>query len=393
MLSRRSLRIKVMQKLYAYEQAKNANLLMAQDLVAETFAPDLNSMVKQDLQRLEGLKQLALLQLNELVQQKPSDDDGVPAEAQKAAKDAFRYFEDRNKKDRSVIGRTMLDEAERVYELYLRLLLLAVELGDEARLADERKYYEVEDEAPSPTNYKSAPFANNQLVEALRSDAKLKAEGIRYNVHWEGDLRSIVRQLLRDVLKPNETFKAYCEATQHSTADERQMVWQVLKSLVLKSEVGLNYFEEIDLNWAEDEDVVLGMLKKTFKDWEETQRIELQPLSPSWDDDKYYFEDLFKYTIESDTQFEALIERQTANWDVNRLALTDKILLKMALTEMVKFPSIPVKVTINEIIDIAKDYSTPKSGQFVNGILDVLSQQLTKEGTIRKSGRGLIDKK
>ena len=271
--------------------------------------------------------------------------------------------------------------------------MLAVELGDEARLADERKYYEVEDEAPSPTNYKSAPFANNQLVEALRSDAKLKAEGIRYNVHWEGDLRSIVRQLLRDVLKPNETFKAYCEATQHSTVDERQIVWQVLKSLVLKSEVGLNYFEEIDLNWAEDEDVVLGMLKKTFKDWEETQRIELQPLSPSWDDDKYYFEDLFKYTIESDTQFEALIERQTANWDVNRLALTDKILLKMALTEMVKFPSIPVKVTINEIIDIAKDYSTPKSGQFVNGILDVLSQQLTKEGTIRKSGRGLIDKK
>lgn len=393
MLSRRSLRIKVMQKLYAFEQAKSANFQMAQDLIAMTFAPDLNSMERQDLQRLEGLKQLALVQFGEMVDRKISEEEALPPKAQKAAEEALKYYEDRNKKDQSNIGRALLDEAERVYDLYLRLLLLALELGDEAKLLDERKYYEIEGEEPSPNAYKTAAFAQNALVVALRNHAGLKAEGIRHQAHWDGEQRLFVRQLLKDVVKPNELFRVYCETQNHTLSDERQIVWQVLKSIVLKSDLGLNYFEEADINWAEDEDVVLGMLKRTFKDWEETQRFELQPLSPSWEDDRYYFEDLFKYTIESDTDYEALIERQTANWDIERIALTDKILLKMALTEMVRFPSIPVKVTINEIIDIAKEYSTPKSGQFVNGILDVISQQMSKEGTIRKSGRGLIDKK
>ena len=102
---------------------------------------------------------------------------------------------------------------------------------------------------------------------------------------------------------------------------------------------------------------------------------------------------LFSQTVEKEYELEQIIGKKANNWDVSRMAVTDMIILKMALTEMMIFPSIPVKVTINEFIEISKNYSTPKSKQFVNGILDVLANELSSKGIIKKSGRGLIDNK
>ena len=109
------------------------------------------------------------------------------------------------------------------------------------------------------------------------------------------------------------------------------------------------------------------------------------------EDDKLFFEELFDYSVTEDKQLSAWIGDQTKNWESDRLAVADFIILKMALAEMVKFSSIPVKVSINEYIELAKNYSTPKSGQFINGILDVVSGRLVREKVINKSGRGLID--
>jgi transcription antitermination protein NusB len=97
--------------------------------------------------------------------------------------------------------------------------------------------------------------------------------------------------------------------------------------------------------------------------------------------------------LDNDEDYEKIITDQTQNWDGDRLAMTDLLILKLGLAEMINFSSIPTKVSINEYIELAKNYSTPKSGQFINGLLDVLSQKLQKEGVIRKSGRGLIDNK
>ena len=102
---------------------------------------------------------------------------------------------------------------------------------------------------------------------------------------------------------------------------------------------------------------------------------------------------MYDDTLDEEDQYEELIDEKAKNWDIERIATTDRILLKMAIQEMVNFPSIPVKVTINEYIEISKKYSTPKSKQFVNGVLDVIAVDLQKEGVIRKSGRGLIDNK
>ena len=134
------------------------------------------------------------------------------------------------------------------------------------------------------------------------------------------------------------------------------------------------------------------MLIKTFK-FASVEELALQPLAMNWEDDKYYFIDLFNNVLDNEESYEKIIIDQTQNWEGDRLAMTDLLILKLGLAEMIHFPSIPVKVSINEYIELAKNYSTPKSGQFVNGLLDVLSQKLQKENIIRKSGRGLIDNK
>jgi N utilization substance protein B len=132
------------------------------------------------------------------------------------------------------------------------------------------------------------------------------------------------------------------------------------------------------------------MSTKTFK-IEALEDLSLQPLALQWEDDKSFFEDLYEFTLDSDKDLNGWVEAQTKNWESDRLAMTDFILLKMAIAEMIKFPSIPVKVSINEYIELAKNYSTPKSGQFINGILDEISIRLMSEKIIQKSGRGLID--
>jgi transcription antitermination protein NusB len=108
-------------------------------------------------------------------------------------------------------------------------------------------------------------------------------------------------------------------------------------------------------------------------------------------EDKIFAEKLYLRTIEKHEELDAEITKRLANWDLTRLALIDKIVIRMALTELMEFPDIPTKVTINEAIEIAKKFSTGKSGMFVNGILDTACQDMVKEGRINKAGRGLID--
>ena len=136
------------------------------------------------------------------------------------------------------------------------------------------------------------------------------------------------------------------------------------------------------------------MIAKTLKSIEEGDSdFELTEMSYNWEEDKEFFEMIFEKTLDEEAKYEDMIAQKAKNWDIDRISETDKILLEMAIQEMINFPAIPVKVTINEYIEISKKYSTPKSKQFVNGVLDVIAVDLQEQGVIRKSGRGLIDNK
>ena len=150
----------------------------------------------------------------------------------------------------------------------------------------------------------------------------------------------------------------------------------------------------MDISWSEDKHILKSMIVKTFKNIEkENDTIDPILLSNNWEEDKDFFEKLFEITVGHDKEYEKLIAEKSKNWDIERIAIMDKIILKMALCEMIHFPSIPVKVSINEYIELSKNFSTPKSKKFVNGILDVLSEELKDQGIIKKSGRVLIDNK
>ena len=112
-----------------------------------------------------------------------------------------------------------------------------------------------------------------------------------------------------------------------------------------------------------------------------------------WEDDLIFMNTLFEKTTQIEKSNKDLIANNTKNWEVDRLPLTDRVILEMAITELINFPAIPVKVTINEFIELTKHYSTPKSAKFVNGILDVIAKELLTSGAVKKSGRGLIDNK
>tara|TARA_B100001245_G_scaffold217558_1_gene186127 strand:- start:1413 stop:1922 length:510 start_codon:yes stop_codon:yes gene_type:complete len=169
----------------------------------------------------------------------------------------------------------------------------------------------------------------------------------------------------------------------------------MFKKIIFKNESVSEYLSEMDLRWSENKPILKSLVAKTFQDYEQEldPPFELKSVSKNADEDMEFFNVMFDETLAKSSELDALIEKKIKNWDISRVAMTDRIILKMAITEMMQFHSIPTKVTINEFIEISKQYSTPKSKQFVNGILDVLANELTSDGVIRKSGRGLIDNK
>ncbi|MBO9638696.1 transcription antitermination factor NusB [Siphonobacter aquaeclarae] len=381
MLNRRTLRIKAMQTLYALHQAERSNYQLAQDFIVETLQPDLNSMEKQDPERFEGLRKLALLQLEETVNRTVSDEE-IPAEARRVATEAVNYYRQKTLSDRQRVLRTATDEIEQIYNQYLTILLLLLELGDEARLHDERKYLD--------DGYNTRSFADNQFITALRELSTFESEVIRRNLKWtEEDRVQYIRPFFKDI-RQDETFRQYCQRSIHTAAEDADIVMHLVKQLVFKNELIKAVFDEQNLYWAEDKDILRSLTTKTIKSFQEGD-LRLQTLLPGGDDDVQFFKDLLRHTLDNEERFIGFITEQVTNWDSERIAITDKILLMMALSEMIYFPGIPVKVTINEFIEVAKDYSTPRSGQFLNGVLDTLSAKLRENGTIRKSGRGLID--
>jgi len=389
MLNRRLLRIKVMQALYALRQAESSNRQLALDGVTDLFHPDLNSMLPQDKRQLEGYRKLAHLLFEEAVkagQPAQDDDNDTPVKVLKAANDGYLFYQIRGKKDRQHLAQMMIKQVNGIYDDYLRVLTLLVELGKVAQTDRERVNRNV-DEVPFPFE---STLTDNTVIQALAAHQPLQNEALRHSISWTDD-PAFVRKALREALKTDDTYRAYCEQRTHTPDEDQALAQYVLRTLVFKHEIIRDHLAEIDLSWTENSDVVRGLAIKTLKSAQSLTGLQLEPLTDDWDEDELFLNTLFEQSVENDADYEQLLSDQLQNWDVERVAMLDKIILKLAVCELLSFPNIPVKVTINEYIELAKAYSTPKSGKFVNGILDNLSEKLLTSGRLRKSGRGLLD--
>lgn len=391
MLNRRILRVKAFQNLYAYEQCKTSNHNLARDFIKESFLPDLNSMEVQDKAELNREAQIAL----EIFEKNRNNIDAIEnAEAspkiKRAVKEAIAQYRNANLRDREFLLKNMITSAERIPQLYLLAIELIQAFADHVGKEYERKRKLAGRQAVGFSS--ELNLHRNKILEKLRNSPAYQAALAKNNVNLD-DIELEIKEWFREYVKPTEEYQTYISTEQPTTEQDAEIVEAILKKILFKNEVILNYFAEKDLNWTENKAVVRSLAAKVIKNVLNSEVSDLPEIAMNWEEDKEFFQNIFNFTIEKDAKNRELIAQKTKNWDIDRLAFTDKVIISMALTEMQQFPSIPVKVSINEYIDISKTYSTPKSKQFVNGLLDVMSKELTEKGKIRKSGRGLLDNK
>jgi N utilization substance protein B len=376
MLNRRTLRIKIMQMLFAYEQCKEANYVLGLDSIEETFKPDLNSMKVQNKEMLKGQREVATSLFEKKFNGETVLESSDPR-VQTSIDDALSLVAKLTKKDYTYFRKHIVIEVEKINGLYISVLNLIPAL---------------ESVAAQDKRVSAAAFSCNPFVPALREHPGLRKETLRNGGNWDQQM-DVVRGWWRDCVKTDKTVQDYLALAKPEAADHLQFIKHLVRKLILGKTPINAWYEDHDLWWAEDHEIVRSMTDKTLKSMDDDGSIEIQKLSLNWEEDKEFIERLFTSAAQLDTEYHELIASHTKNWEVERLPLTDRVILHMALAEMLAFPNIPVKVTINEYIELAKEYSTPKSRQFINGILDVLSKEMVRSGKIRKSGRGLIDNK
>ncbi|MCF2492126.1 transcription antitermination factor NusB [Dyadobacter chenhuakuii] len=388
MLNRRLLRTKAVQALYARQLTRDANRLLALDHIEAAFQPDLNSMEFQDRAKLSGMRKLAGMTLDEFIKHgKPKEDEELPEQVIRVARSAFEAYSRQTTSDGEKMVRRVLNETESIYVDFIRVLSMLIELSHQAKIDRERRYDDPE--APFP---KDAGLDTNRVIQVLIADKTLEEEIIRNGINWSNEM-NLIRKIYREALRKDEEYTAYCKNASHTPEEDQAIVQHVLRQVILKHEVPLEYLEQRDLYWVDHSELIRSLAIKTLRSADNSATFEISPLTKDWEEDRFFVEELCRIVVEESDQYDVYLDEHLKNWELDRIALVDLIILKTALAELIHFPGIPVKVTINEFIEIAKRYSTPKSGKFVNGVLDVLSVKLAKEGVIRKSGRGLIDNK
>lgn len=205
---------------------------------------------------------------------------------------------------------------------------------------------------------------------------------------WAGN-PDLIRTLYQS-LCTQEFYRKYMASEERSFREDAQLLADIYMNMLEENEALENVLEEQSILWSDDLGYVLTMVARTVSGMKEShEQIKLMPKFKS-EDDLEFAKRLFRNSIIRFDEHKTLIDRYTSNWDVERVALMDNIILDVAITEAESFPSIPIKVTLNEYIDIAKYYSTASSSTFINGVLDKVTATLTEEGKIKKTGKGLL---
>jgi N utilization substance protein B len=291
--------------------------------------------------------------------------------------------------DRSKAEKELLLSIERMYDMYLFLMLALPEMKRAAlnRQAELKKKMRPTPEELNP----NTKWVDNTLVLAIENSKELYKVSEARKVNWLGaENQEIFRKMHLNLLE-TELYFEHMNNGQEGDEEDLNFALQVFKQEVANSTLMQHFFDEKSIYWADDLDLCASMAIKTMKAWKPGSVFEIMPLFKENDDERDYILTLLHETIKRDEAHEKDILTLAENWELDRIAKMDMLLLKMGLTELQACPSIPTKVTLNEYIEISKFYSTPKSNVFINGILDKAIAKLTQEKRIQKVGRGLLN--
>ena len=236
-------------------------------------------------------------------------------------------------------------------------------------------------------------LSDNKAVNFIETNSKVIDGLIKYENKWNKETEEI--RVWYKILLEEDFYKEYIRIDSPTFEDDYNFFAELILKFLIKNEVIVKFFEENNIFWSEDFLIVRSMLKKTVKSMNSSNfnTFAVASLSDDIKEDLKFASSLFDIVVQDTGEYDVYIKKYAKNWDLERITLMDRSILRMGIGEMLTFSNIPVKVTINECIDIAKNYSSPKSGKFINGLLDVISLNLHKEGKIIKSGKGLIDNK
>ncbi len=280
----------------------------------------------------------------------------------------------------------LLYNIKKATDLYVLQVLLMVEVRNLAleHIEIKKKNYLATAEDKNP----NLRFINNEVILAISESQEIKEFVSKSKLMVWKDNREYVRILLDEMIE-SELYSNYLNSEKTGFDEDKNFIIELFKNIIAPNEKLFDYYESLNLSWVDDYPLVNTTILKGIKQMRKGSFISLQQLEVKEDDEAFMI-DLFRKTGLHQQEFTSEIDEKTPNWDTERIADMDMILIKMALTEFLYFPSIPTKVTINEYIEIAKDYSTAKSSYFINGVLDKLLKDYNKSGRLNKIGRGLL---
>jgi N utilization substance protein B len=235
---------------------------------------------------------------------------------------------------------------------------------------------------------------DNKVILQIDENVSLNKLYKELKINWSNDADFIV-QVNHEIVNLPE-YQEYMKNSQRSYKEDKDLVLAIVEKVFVESELIHWFFEEKNIHWFDDYNEALLMLYKNIQQFKESQGNHcsiaslFKETSEDEESDKEFYKRLYTLTLAHNREYEERIEQKLQNWELERMMGIDIILLKMALCEFTEFPSIPVKVTINEYIELAKTYSSAKSKQFINGMLDKIAVDLKEEGKLNKMGRGLV---
>lgn len=276
---------------------------------------------------------------------------------------------------------------EKAYQLYHYLLLLIIDviLYAESRIELARNKHIPTAEDLNP----NTRFIENRLVDQLRNNEHLLRYIDQQKLNWS-NYPELVKEIYTRVVE-SEEYAAYMSAEDESYAAEKRFITHIYTHEIFSDELLASILEEQSIYWNDDLEFIISMIVKTFRKFREEDgpSKRLMVLYKN-EEDRDYVVRLFRQTILHRDEYVSYIRENTRNWDLERIAFMDILIMQMAIAELISFPSIPTKVTLNEYLEISKFYSTSKSNVFINGVLDKVVMQLKEEQKIVKTGRGLI---
>jgi N utilization substance protein B len=292
-------------------------------------------------------------------------------------------FRSQNERDILKGERDMLKHIENISELQLVIMSFLVSLIKHAE-----SFYEEGKNKHLPTPKDLNPnikFIDNSFVRIILDNRELIKQSKKISAFWYDNDHDIVRKIFMDILKSDE-YGNYLSNSENNIEIDIKFFNNILNNFILNNKIFHHMLEERSIYWIDDLPFVATIIMGNFK----LQKIILPKTVFKNNTDKKFALNLFNLTIKNDSEYEKIIIKKAKNWDIERIAIMDQILIKMAFCEILNMPELPINVSLNEYIEISKYYSTNKSKMFVNGLLDSAVSDFKNENKIKKVGRGLM---